>query len=169
MKGKPCAPPDLSIDIRKNSAWQQGYVDTFVDGYRANDDPCDELLDWFAGCTDVVAGEQILTDEQWLIDVDQSERRAIVLGEDSSVIANVAARWLAIPIQPRPLLLHAYFPRGRSIDFAAFGLPRPMPILPALIRSSVYVHAPQSGQPSTSVQVELLVNAIQILRRRAET
>ena len=60
----------------------------------------------------------------------------------------------------RPLLLHAYLPACPARDFLAHGLPRPLPILPLLIRRARYVHRPGGPYPSDSALLVALAEAL---------
>ena len=160
-------PLNLPIDIRHDVAWNAGYVDVFVNGQRVTADPCDVLVDHVAACDSVEGGRQVMTDKQWLTAPDPVQARAIVLGDDAQVLSEVAARWRATLGEHQPLLLHAYFPRAASPDFAGVEIPRPVPLLPVLIRAAVYTHAPGADHPSVDEQAELVAAAIRLLRGTA--
>jgi hypothetical protein len=167
LAGNAYIPLNLPIDIRHDVAWNAGYVDVFVNGQRVTADPCDVLVDHLAACDSVEAGRQVMIDKQWLTAPDPVEARALLLGDDAQVLSEVAVRWRATPEEHRPLLLHAYFPRTASPDFASVEIPRPVPLLPVLIRAAVYTHAPGADHPSVDEQAELVAAAIRLLRGTA--
>ena len=164
VAGRASVPLNLPVDIRRSTDWNAGYVDVFVDGRRVIADPCDVLVHHFAACDSVEAGRQVMTDKQWLSTTDPVQGGAIVLGDDAHVLSEVATRWRATSERHRPLLLHAYFPRAASPDFASVGIPRPVPLLPALLRTAVYTHAPGADHPSVDEQAALVAAAIRLLR-----
>jgi hypothetical protein len=46
------------------------------------------------------------------------------------------------------------------VDFLAAGLPRPLPILPLLIRTGCYVHQPGGPEPSLQALLVALAQAL---------
>ena len=67
---------------------------------------------------------------------------------------------IASPAARRPVLLHAYLPRSPMLDFVGHGLPRPLPILPLLIRTGKYVHQPGGREPSPKALLAALAEAL---------
>jgi hypothetical protein len=74
------------------------------------------------------------------------EPLGVLIGSDRPDLEALSRRFLATAGARRPLLLHAYLPGAPMLDFVGHGLPRPLPILPLLIRAGKYVH--QSGGPA---------------------
>jgi hypothetical protein len=87
----------------------------------------------------------------------------VLLSDRVDDLAKVAERFHATPRERRPLLMYTYLPSLRPIDFVSAGLPRPMPILPQLIRQDYYVHRP--GQPYPTIDVFLAMLAISLRKR----
>ncbi|MDY0170638.1 MAG: hypothetical protein RBS80_29120 [Thermoguttaceae bacterium] len=85
---------------------------------------------------------------------------AVLIEHDASVLQGGAARFLATAIADRPLLIHPFLPGLPPLDFVACGLPRPVPILPLLIRAGLYVHRPGGPQPEPRQWLTLLVKAL---------
>ena len=86
---------------------------------------------------------------------------AVLLGSDSAELAGVAARFRATAAEQRPLLLSPFpAPRAR-LDFVSAGLPRPVPILPLLIRRGLYSHQPGGPTPDLTELLALLAAALQ--------
>jgi hypothetical protein len=151
VRGKPYQPLELPGDIRNDARWRHGFIDRFDAAGRTSTDAAEAI----EGCSAIV------------IDEEYVNRRppcdAILLGDNDNMIRVVAALWSALPQNERPLLLHAYLPRSDDIDFLSLGLPRPLPILPLLIRTGVYVHTPGSS-PRLVEQLRLLNAACQTHR-----
>ncbi len=85
---------------------------------------------------------------------------AVLIEHDASVLQGVAARFLATAVEDRPLLMHPFLPALPPLDFVACGLPRPVPILPLLIRAGLYVHRPGGTPPEPRQWLTLLVEAL---------
>jgi hypothetical protein len=159
---------DIPVDMRRSPDWNSGYVDVFINGQRVNDDPCHTFVTRFAGCDSIAVGQQVITDEQWLDSPNPTQVLAIVVGADAGRLRKVASQWCRLSDDRRPLLLHAYFPRTSAIDFFALGLPRPLPILPILIRASLYTHVPGAEHPSLEQQADWLIQAVDRVRQCAD-
>jgi hypothetical protein len=52
--------------------------------------------------------------------------------------------------------MHMYLPDLRQVDFGSLGLPRPVPVLPWLIRQGYYTHRPDEPYPTTGVFLVML-------------
>lgn len=146
--GKAHATLDLSCDIRKDARWQEGFIDTFKDGTLVSDR------------LDDLAARTVLTDSAYADGVPITSAAAVIVGENEAIIRRVVSRYLATLANDRPLLLHAYFPRGESIDFTALGLSRPSPLLPILLRAGVYEHIAGAAHPLVDEQRDLLISAV---------
>jgi hypothetical protein len=88
-----------------------------------------------------------------------AEPRGVLIGCPPTDLEAAAARYLALPEAQRPLLVCAYLPSSAPVDFVSLGLPRPVPILPLLIRKQVYTHEPGGPHPSAESQKDLLLEA----------
>ena len=85
---------------------------------------------------------------------------AVLIGCPPADLATTAARYHATPEVQRPLLLHAFLPGLPFVDFVSAGLPRPVPILPLLIRKGLYTHRSGGPYPETSEFLRMLVAAL---------
>ena len=88
---------------------------------------------------------------------------AVLIGYNAADLPKVAARFLGTAPDRRPLLLHPFLPDMPLVDFVSHGLPRPLPILPLLIRRGLYTHRP--GGPTPDL-VELLILLAAALQKR---
>ena len=146
--GKLYAPLDLPCDIHKGARWRHGFIDRFENGALASDR------------VDDLSNRTIVTDSSYADGAEISSPAAVIMGENEAIIRRAASLYLRARANDRPLLLHAYFPRGVSIDFTALGLPRPAPLLPILLRAAVYEHVSGALHPSIDQQRDLLVAAV---------
>ena len=189
VKGLPSEPIEIEADIRRDPRWNHGYVHRWENGQRqplmpsvsASPDPCDVLAAWFAphnSLTILGNGSQethlklsanqdaaVLTTDgayanrRWC-PVDPA---AVLIGNNAANLTGLAARFLAASPDRRPLLLYPFLPRVPMLDFVSLGLPRPMPILPLLIRCGLYVH--QSGGPNPDPMELLSLLAVALQKR----
>lgn len=179
---RPCTEPELEGDIRRDPRWAGGYLDVWRSGKQLPlaprlgpwNDPCEVLESAFADCRQVTIVDQVspaaglAEGEEFLATgrayvtpgLLEEEPRGVILGHDAQVLPRVAARWLAVPLPLRPLVVHPYFPSMEKVDFTAHRLPRPLPLLPLLIRKGVYVHRPGGPHPSPGELAALLVQAL---------
>jgi hypothetical protein len=148
-------------------------------------DSCDVLRDWFGCVNDLLvlgrgpgaADERgrglietylaspqrgvVVTDPTYATrDVFADEPLAVLIGDQSKALSGVADRFLATPPERRPLLMHMFLPGVPMQDFVSLGLPRPVPILPLLIRAGLYTHRPNEAYPTTGVFLALLAVAL---------
>jgi hypothetical protein len=186
MKGSPHQPLDLDIDIRKRPDWGRGYVERWKSNTKlpllergGASDPCRVLLDWFADTDHLtVLGRGPSAADNWvrdqprdavivadptyaLRDVFDGEPAGVLIGDRPGNLRQVAERFNATPPQQRPLLMHLFLPGNPMIDFVAEGLPRPVPILPLLIRTGLYTHQPGQPYPTTGTFALMLAVALQ--------
>ena len=186
MVGAPRQPLDLDIDIRKDARWGSGYVESWSNNAKlplfergGSSDPCQVLIDWFArherltvlgrgpSAADRWTMDQprdavVVTDPTYVTrDVFEGDPVGVLIGDRSVCLDRVAERFNATPAQQRPLLMHMYLPGNPMIDFVAAGLPRPVPILPLLVRGGLYTHRPGQPYPTTGVFLLMLVVALQ--------
>jgi hypothetical protein len=173
-------------DIRLDPRWQRGFVDSWRTGVkqpvepnvragRDAADPCDVLIAWLSPARARPGGDSNGLDsaatghyENAIVTGDVYASRGAADGEPLVVILDdrsldaVARRFNATPAEQRPLLACAYLPDGgASPDFLAHGIPRPIPILPLLIRAGLYQHQPGSPHPSSADFALLLARAVE--------
>jgi hypothetical protein len=150
----------------------------------AASDSCQVLADWFKAVTQlVVMGRGPSADEatQWIRtddstqgvivadltyatrDVYQSEPLAVLMGDRPAddMLKRCAERFHATEPERRPLLLGAFLPRAAWPAWEAHHLPRPVPVLPLLLRSGLYRHQPNGPYPTTGTLMVLLAAALE--------
>ena len=174
-KGRMSLPRQVDVDIRKDPRWNHGYLDRWAHNLRvplmpsisATSDPCELLEAWFravrmAALQEASSGRELLVTDEVYNDRQRCpvEPRGVVVGFPPADLSLTAARYHAAPAADRPLLLHAFFPSATPVDFVSLRLPRPVPILPLLIRKQVYAHQPGGPHPSTAAQRDLLQEAL---------
>lgn len=173
-------------DITADPRWDRGYIEHWSHGQKLPllqagsraTDPVEVLRQWFADAAHLtVLGRgpsaaddwtkaqpmdaAIVTDPTYATqDVYQPQPRGVLVGDRSRSLEKVAARFNATPPAERPLLMHMYLPGVPMIPFADFGLPRPVPILPLLVREGLYRHEPHAPYPTTGVFALLLAAAL---------
>lgn len=188
MADRPCELPELEGDIRRDPRWAHGYLDRWEAGrplpldarLGPATDPSELVASCLADCrrlriaddeTPDPAARRALAEGEEFLATDvvyaapgrlEEEPRAVLLGHDPAPLAAVAARWRAVPLPLRPLLLHPYFPSLARIDFLAQRLPRPLPLLPLLTRKGLYNHQPGGPYPSPVEMLRLLVQALEV-------
>jgi hypothetical protein len=151
------------VDIRNDPRWKHGYLDRFdhhrrlplFDNVDQSTDPCDVLTGWFAR-----RGNSIATDRDY--HTGAIKPAGVVIDHPPADLRATADRFLGTPPAGRPLLMHAYLPGSPPIDFVSAGLPRPVPILPLLIRTGVYSHQPGTAHPSSDAFVKLIAAALRM-------
>lgn len=184
-KDRPSNPMGLEIDIRRDPRWNCGYLDRWEhnrkqpllpDAGHATD-PCDALAGWFAGADRLVVigegedagpasgslpgGAGLMAGRAYLAHGDLGLHPLGVLVESVGTdLESLSQRLLHTPAARRPVLLHAYLPRAPMLDFVGHGLPRPLPILPLLIRTGKYVHQPGGPEPSPKALLAALAEAL---------
>ncbi len=186
FSGRSSQPLQVEADVRGDPHWNRGCLDRWADGRKCpimpevspTADSCELLSAWF-GRTDrlVLLGRGPSASEPWASqlpadavivtdtsyakrDVFAGEPMAVLIGDGPRDLAQAAARFSATPWERRPLLMHTYLPLASPIDFASAGLPRPVPILPLLIRTGLYAHQPNQPYPTTGVFMLLLAVAL---------
>lgn len=150
-------------DIRSFESWQNGYLDTFFHGIKQpiNDGTDDADTVEFLSNYFRAYGPEVLTCSNFLArPLSATGATAIVLDADAECLRAVAGRIGKTCHDQCPLLLYPYFPGTENIPFPAYGLPRPLPVLPLLIRAQVYIHQPDQTGSSGSVIVGLIHQAI---------
>jgi hypothetical protein len=189
MRGKdrPTQPLEVEADIRRDGRWNCGFLHRWrsdrpqplLRSVSPSSDPCDVLAAWFEAanglvilgpesaapeaCRSLVPGCALLTIGKIYADGRQCpiDPSAVLLGDERDELAGVAARFQATAAERRPLILHHFLPRGPMLDFVSAGLPRPVPILPLLIRRGLYRHQPGGPTPDLTELLMLLAAALQ--------
>jgi len=173
---------NLKCDIRHDPRWKHGYLHRWLNNYRlplletvcASPDSCDILETWFAHTdhllvvdrevhaselrseaipTDAIVATEAAYAAQ---DVFEVNPLGVLLSDRPKHLAEVADRFHATPTEHRPLLMHTYLPGSKPVDFVSASLPRPVPILPQLIRQGNYTHRPGQSYPNTGAFLTML-------------
>jgi hypothetical protein len=150
MKDRPTRPLHLDVDVRDDPRWRRGYLDRWAHNQPV---PAEQI--------ETLRPAPLVTDATYN-DPQQcpSEPVAVLIGCPPADLAVTAARYDATPPARRPLLLHAFLPAVPAVDFLAANLPRPLPILPLLIRTNQYTHRPGGPPPTTEQFVALVAAAL---------
>ena len=185
VRDKQRVSPPVKDDVRRDPRWGQGFLDRWEEGRKQIPSvtgnnvsgPCDILEAWFAQDTRfiVFATEPragligsifepdtavLMTDCVYaMIDDPPACRTGVLISEQKPPLEGIACRYHAAPAHQRPLLMYTYLPNPRLLDVTAFDLPRPIPILPLLIRKGIYRHDPQQATPLTGEFLALLAQA----------
>ncbi len=185
MQNKDRPPVDVEADIRIDQRWRNGYLDRFefqtklpIVESGATADFSSVIAGWFREFDRVVVLGLDSTDIRDLKLADKKiavlvcghdyvagkrpelTPQAVILEHDLSSLPQAAARYQATSEAYRPLLLHDYLPQGPMIRFVEYSLPRPVPILPFLIRAGFYTHRPGQERPSANVLAHSLAAAL---------
>ena len=114
-------------------------------------------------CREILPGAAVVTIGKVYADGRQCpvEPLAVLLDSDKAELKGVAARYLATAPERRPLLLQHFLPGEPMLDCVSAGLPRPLPILPLLIRRGLYRHQPGGPKPDLTELLMLLAAALQ--------
>jgi hypothetical protein len=185
LKDRPSQPLEVEADIRRDPRWNHGYLDRWEHNQKqpllpcAGDatDPCDVLASWFAKANRLVVvaeGETLdplpdglrdtaglMTDRTYAARGDLGlEPLGVLIGSQGPDLDALSSRFLATADARRPLLLHAYLPGTPMLDFVSHELPRPLPILPLLIRAGKYVHQPGGPDPTSAVLLASLAEVL---------
>ena len=103
----------------------------------------------------------LLTDLDYVRGLDAGfDALAVLIGHESACLNELAAKYHAAAHERRPLLVHPYLPGRPALDLTAVGLPRPVPILPLLIRTGRYVHRPGAADPDPRTLLRALAAAL---------
>lgn len=184
-KDRPSQILELEVDIRRDPRWNCGYLDRWEHNRKQPllpcvsnaADPCDAMAAWFAGAERLVVvaeGEAavpaadslrgaagLMTGRAYLARGDLGMEPLGVLIESEGIdLETLSKRFLSTPAARRPVLLQAYLPRAPMLDFVGHGLPRPLPILPLLIRTGKYVHRPGGPEPAPKALLAALAEAL---------
>jgi hypothetical protein len=159
----------VPCDIRKDPRWRHGFVHRWESDHRIpllptvsdSHDSCDVLLECFLGRNAEKHPRRIVVDNEYNSGQQYNEEPTAVLFQSPpSDLKATAVRFLTTPQEHRPLLLHSYLPRTPFVDFVSAGLPRPLPILPLLIRKNIYSHQPGKRHPNASEFRQMLMAAL---------
>jgi len=159
-KDRPAQTPEVACDVRNTPEWNRGFLDRWEHGQAQPvaaqmgpwTDPCELLEAWLGG----TQRPTVATDKDYAAGRGGADPCAVLLGHGEEFLSAVAERFLATPADRRPLLVHPFLPAEPALDFISRGLPRPVPILPLLIRKGVYAHRPGGPHPDTVEWVRLL-------------
>lgn len=175
LKGRPREPLQAPADIRDDPNWKRGYLDRWRDGVKlpllerpgASADPSELIERWFARADPPAAhgagrsAGVLCADEHYAAGCALGGPAAgVLLGHPPAMLEAVAERFLGSPPESRPLLMHLYLPACEPVAFAAYGLPRPVPVLPLLIRHGRYVHRPGAPPPTTTGFLSMLADVL---------
>lgn len=181
-------PLTVEHDIRKDPRWERGHVERWESSVKlpvlpnasASSDPVEALAARFQHVTRILvlgrgpsargakvreggADAVFVTGPTYATrDVFDGEPEAVLLGDRPSeaVLDGIAERYAVTPQVRRPLLMHVYLPSLPSPQWAKLGLPRPVTILPTLLRAGLYAHRPHQPYPTTGVFLLLLAVAL---------
>jgi hypothetical protein len=171
MKDRPSETLKVAFDIRNDPRWRHGYLDRWnhnraIAPYPAESPSCDysEVLE---SLLRRVLRQTLRSARTIVADVVYNDRKqcavepaAVLIDCPPADLAATSARYAAAPAAERPLLLHAYLPGTAATDFVTAGLPRPLPILPLLIRGGQYTHRPGGPHPTNEDFLTMLAAAI---------
>lgn len=183
VRDRPYESLPVDCDIRRDPRWQRGYVERWEHGVKLpvlrqagdSSDPCDVIAQWFSKADQLViwcpqdttgpsprgdhkATSVVMTDADYVSPAAAGTAPlAVMLSPTPTHLISLAKRFDQTEPVKRPLLMHAYLPGVPSLPFAAFGIPRPVPILPWLIRQGQYCHRPGGPRPSTQDFLQMLV------------
>jgi hypothetical protein len=185
MAVRPQEPIDVPCDIRKDPRWRHGFVHRWESDHRIpllptvsdSHDSCDVLTAWFrkanaaipqeaTSCAEQAAGVSptiaaLESDTKYNMPQHHpNEPLAVLIGCPPADLAATADRYNTTAAARRPLLLHSYLPSVPFIDFVSADLPRPLPVLPFLIRNGIYTHRPGGPHPTTEDLLDLLARAL---------
>lgn len=179
--------PDITQDPRWQSGYLDHWKDNVklpvINHAKAPSvDTCDILTQWFADVDELLvigrgpsaadianvtinqntAGVIVADPTYATRDVYQGQPRAVLMGDRPTAesLAACAKRFHDTPAEDRPLLLAAFLPRAAWPAWEAHGLPRPVSILPLLLRTQVYQHTPHAPYPTTGTLMVLLAAAL---------
>ena len=179
--------PDCEVetDIRNDSRWERGYLHRYshhekqpllADGPAV--DSCEILREWFRDAdTLIVLSPADQLNREGFAECDSSKAmvvsgacyaaadiatdyvRGVIIEHRADLLPALARRFRAA--KDRPLLLHPYLPSQPMLRFHEHGLPRPVPLLPLLIRTGIYDHHAWKTPPEPHVFATMLAAALQ--------
>ncbi len=163
--------------------WEQNRKQPLAPALSSAVDPCELLAEWFAQCDRILviaddgvdgpAGNStrpavaalstgvLMTDRAYLRGPDlRSHPLGVLVGHEGADLGELADKYHEAPQERRPLLLHPYLPGRPALDLTPYRLPRPVPILPLLIRTGYYMHLPGGPEPSVRSLLMALARAL---------
>jgi hypothetical protein len=183
--GSPTEPVTVKADIRRDPRWNAGYLERWEHNKKQpvhaatsdSSDPCEVVLEWFAGAERLVvvgseppagSGIEVPRPSAGLIAAPVYARcgdlglgpTAVLIAYEDQELDGVAQRYSETPTEKRPLLLHPYLPARPPVDFLSHGLPRPLPLLPLLIRTGLYEHRPCAVETEPRTLLMAMAGAI---------
>jgi hypothetical protein len=159
MKDRPSLPLTIEGDGRNDLRWNRGYIHGWEHGQPLpSNDSCEVLESYLQGKeTASFVMDTVYNDRER----SPQEPAGVLIGCPPANLAATAARYNAMVPADRPLLMHAYLPGVPFVDFVAAGLPRPMPILPLLIRKGKYTHRPGGPHPTMKEFLAMLAATLE--------
>lgn len=172
VKGKPFKSLRLDCDIRRDPRWNAGFIDEFVDQQKVAAHPSDVLRQWLGGRTLVVVEDPLAFEpggdhEAACVSAEVYVRsrlsRSAVLIESPPVVSTLmklSAKLKLLAPADQPLLMYPFLPKALDVRFVEFGLPRPLPVLPMLIRAGVDAHDRLVPSPTTVEWMHRIVASV---------
>ncbi len=182
------SPPEVSLpqaSIRKHPLWESGYLHRFENHAPVAEAAENSFPDSVAMIrSQFVEGEDILLigDSFDATSLEELESRTtasivsgraavkftatncipriVLLGYDDLDWVLLATALATASSGAEPLLVHPYLPSVPPLPFDRLGLPRPLPLLPTLIRAGIYTHQPHGPTPSTNDWIIMLGQAL---------
>jgi hypothetical protein len=180
---------DVRFDPRWNCGyldrWEENRKQPLMPAMSGAVDPCQLLAEWFAQCDRVVVVTEdsvddsgtdsarpavaaqwtqtggLMTDRAYVGGRESGFRPlAVLVGHEGAPLEELARKYHEEPQDRRPLLLHPYLPGRPALDLTPYRLPRPLPILPLLIRTGHYVHQPGGPEPDSRSLLVALADAL---------
>lgn len=185
-----CKPPPAEScsaegDIRNDPRWKHGYIDRWESNRKQpllasgadTADSCEWLAAFFGRAErlvvvtedsplsqlpDTLRGQAgLMTDRTYALRGDLGlDPLGVLVDHAAPDLDGLVRRFPTGSDGPRPLLLHAYFPGCAQLDLVSRGLPRPLPVLPLLIRTGKYIHQPGGPYPSAAALFTMLAEAL---------
>lgn len=177
VKGKPYQSlSGHAAEVTRDPRWEKGHLDRWQDGVQqavaltdgAETDSVKAIKDWIARRCAVKQTSQptLISDASYLAETN-SEPDAVLIADriGHETLGQLGRRYKDTQADKRPLLLFTYFPAAldeHSPRFVAYGLPRPVPVLPLLIRARLYRHRPGTTRPSTEEMLGMVRQALEM-------
>lgn len=182
VRDRPANPQGVACDIRNDPRWNAGHLHIWQHGARQpvgglSPDSCEVITKWFEAASRIVAvgtaedersptlhegTDALLLAERVYLEQAALARhaRGILLEGGQQGLTALARRFASTPADQRPLLMYPYLPGHCRVDYVSAELPRPLPILPLLIRKGLYRHQPGGPHPTTNGFLAMLSVAL---------
>lgn len=171
VKGRPYSSLNVDCDIRNDPNWNRGFLDEFIDQQKTVPHPLEVIKAWLGGRKLIVAvdgapaphstNEALLMSAQAYLRFSASHCAVLIETPPmESTLHELSARLTNLTSADQPLLLYAYLPNWIAVPFVKMGLPRPLPILPMLIRAGIEGHDPLAPVPPTSEWMRRIAAAV---------